>query len=75
MILALDPGTTCPDCTRAQSEPWPGHSAGCKGCDARALFRVFLAKGEQGQRYRLACELLGVSDVEVRHWAPQEVRA
>lgn len=60
----------CPDCTRARVEPWPGHAAGCKGCDARALARVFLAKGEHGRRFLRACEQVGVTAEEVRQaWA------
>ena len=57
---------TCPDCTTASAEPWPGFTSGCKGCDARALGRVFLAKGERGQRFRRGCEQLGVTPDEVR---------
>jgi hypothetical protein len=62
---------TCIDCTKAAAEPWPGHSAGCKGCDARALARVFLAKGERGARFRRGCEQLGVTvqQVEEAHAA------
>lgn len=65
---------TCPDCALAQEQGslWPGHTAGCKGCDARAIYRVFLAKGEHGRRYRMACEQLGVTDDDVRQWAPKE---
>lgn len=53
---------SCPDCTLAaeQGTLWPGHTAGCKGCDARALARVFLAHGERGRRFLRACEQLGV---------------
>lgn len=57
---------TCPDCAKAQAEPWPGHQAGCKGCDARALARVFLAKGERGSRFLRACEQLGIEPDDVR---------
>lgn len=61
---------TCPDCTRAQAEPWPGHSAGCKGCVARGLARIFLRRGERGRRLRMAAEQAGVTVEQVHAaWA------
>jgi hypothetical protein len=61
---------TCPDCTAATREPWDGFTAGCKGCDARALGRTFLSRGERGQRLRRGCEQLGVTEQQVRDaWA------
>lgn len=64
--------TDCPDCARPEPD-WPGMSSGCRPCRARALARLFLAHGERGQRYRRACEQLGVTDDEVRQWAPKEM--
>jgi hypothetical protein len=57
---------TCPDCaTASQVEHW-GCTASCKGCAARSLARIFLAKGEHGRRYRLALQQFGLTDAEVR---------
>lgn len=52
---------TCPDCATS-AEP----SQGCAGCRAQALARVFLAKGERGQRFRRGCEQLGVTEAQVK---------
>lgn len=51
---------TCPDCATS-AEP----AQGCTGCRSIALARLFLAKGERGQRFRRACEQLGVTEQQV----------
>lgn len=61
---------SCPDCTQAQAAEWYGFTAGCKGCVARGLARIFLRDGERGRRLRMACEQSGVTEQQVRHaWA------
>ncbi|HEU6456446.1 MAG TPA: hypothetical protein VN201_13385 [Roseateles sp.] len=57
---------TCTDCIRAASEPWHGFTANCKGCDARALGRTFLARGERGRRFMRGCQQLDVTPEEVK---------
>lgn len=57
---------TCPDCTQAQAAEWHGFTAGCKGCVARGLARIFLRGGERGRRFRMACEQAGVTEQQVR---------
>jgi hypothetical protein len=52
---------TCPDCSTT-TDP----TQGCKGCAAQSLARLFLAKGERGQRFRRACEQLGVTPEQVQ---------
>lgn len=54
---------TCPACHQTETQ-------GCKSCRAQSLARIFLAKGERGQKLRRACEQLGVTVEEVREaWA------
>ena len=61
---------TCPDCTQAQAAEWHGFTAGCTGCVARGLARIFLRRGERGRRFRMACEQAGVTEQQVRQaWA------
>lgn len=56
----------CTDCAlSAQQDHW-GFTSGCKGCAARSLGRIFLAKGDRGRRFKRACEQLGISESEVR---------
>ncbi len=62
--------TECKDCTQAQAEEWHVYSAGCKGCIARGLARIFLRGGERGRRFRMACEHAGMTEQQVRDaWA------
>lgn len=61
---------SCADCTQAKAEEWHGFSAGCKGCAARGLARIFLRRGERGRRLRMAAEQAGVTVEQVREaWA------
>lgn len=56
----------CPDCVKAtQVEHW-GCAAGCDGCSARSLARIFLRRGERGQRYKRALAQFGLTDEQVR---------
>ena len=56
----------CRDCTASLDAVWEGFTEGCPNCCARALARIFLAKGERGQRFRRACEQLGVTPEQVQ---------
>ncbi len=56
----------CPECAKAaQVEHWH-FSEGCAGCCARSLARIFLRRGERGQRYKRALEQFKLSDEQVR---------
>jgi hypothetical protein len=56
----------CPDCTKAaQVEHW-GCTEGCTGCCARSLARIFLRRGERGQRYKRALAQFDLTDDEVK---------
>lgn len=57
---------TCNSCdTAAQREHWD-FADGCDGCKARGLGRIFLAKGERGRRFRMACEQAGLTIEQVQ---------
>ena len=56
---------TCPDCTQAQQHEHHGFSAGCTGCKARGLARIFLGRGERGRKLRMAAEQAGVTVEQV----------
>lgn len=57
---------SCPDCDKAaQVEHW-GCAEGCQGCSARALARIFLRRGERGQRYKRALAQFQLTDDQVR---------
>lgn len=57
---------SCQDCATASQVEHHGYSAGCKGCIARGLARIFLRKGERGRKLRMATEQAGVTVDQVR---------
>ena len=57
---------SCADCAKAaQVEHW-GCTEGCSGCAARSLARIFLRRGERGQRYKRALAQFALTDDQVR---------
>jgi hypothetical protein len=61
---------SCPACTEAAAVESHQFAAGCRGCVARGLARIFLRRGERGRKLRMACEQAGVTEQQVRQaWA------
>lgn len=61
---------TCQDCQTATERPWHTFTAGCSGCDARALSRSLQyvesrRRGKQTQAYRAALQALGLTHERV----------
>lgn len=56
---------TCPACTEAAAVESHEFRAGCKGCVARGLARIFLGRGERGRKLRMAAEQAGVTVEQV----------
>lgn len=57
---------TCPNCTQAKAQPWHQFTAGCKGCEARALSRSpqFVEskrRNRQTPEYRAALAACGLT--------------
>ena len=57
---------TCPNCTKAEAQPWHQFTAGCKGCEARAISRSpqFVESrrsGKQTPEYRAALAACGLT--------------
>lgn len=59
-------GQGCDDCLTAATEEHWRFTSGCKGCAARSLGRIFLVKGDNGRRFKRACEQLGLTEQQVR---------
>lgn len=61
---------SCTACTEAAAVESHTFHAGCKGCVARGLARIFLRRGERGRKLRMAAEQAGVTEQQVRQaWA------